>query len=144
MSFGQHVRVFICVVIMGVLVGFVLNAEDEVTDNVYIHAVKDGMLTNYEEVRVEEAFNQYFTSPYWCYYEARSGEHVVELSGEAIYKGVQGETYLQFILNEDATEFRVGALKFNGIVQDKDEKWQLVEAVYADWRNRQVVKHLPY
>lgn len=136
MSFANHVRVFICVVLMGLLCGYVLNAENDVTDNAYIHAVKDGKLNEYREVVIKDAFNIYFGNAYWRYYEAKTGEHVVELSGRASYKGEKGDTILQFVINDAATEIRNAGLKFNGIVQDKNDKWQLIENVYANWHEQ--------
>lgn len=133
MSFTNHVRVFICVVFMGILCGYVLTANNDVTDNTYIRAVKDGKLVEYSDVVIKDAFNQYFKHAYWRYYEAKTGEHVVELSGEAIFKGEAGNTILQFVLNEPSSQIRIAGLKFNGIVQDKTDKWQLIDDVYAKW-----------
>ena len=144
MSFGQHIRVFICVVIMGVIVGFVMNGQDAKTDHRYIDVVKAGTLQDYDITTIEQAFNSYFTAATWHYYEARSGEHVVELSGNARYNEIDGEAFLQFVFDEhdddddDDGQFNVGALKFNGIVQQPEEKWQWIELIYTNWENQQV------
>lgn len=140
MSFGQHIRVFICVVIMGVIVGFVMNGQDADTDHRYIDVVKAGILQDYDITTIEQAFNSYFTETTWHYYEARSGEHVVELSGNAMYNEIDGEAFLQFVFDEhdDDGQFNVGALKFNDIVQQPEEKWQWIELVYENWENQQV------
>ena len=118
---------------MGVLVGYVYTAKSDVTDGVYIDAVKDGYVTEYLDVTVSNAFNYYFTEPYWRYYEAKTGEHVVELSGEITHAGEKGYAILQFIVNESATEFKVGAMKFNDVIQEKEDKFALVAHVYEDW-----------
>lgn len=140
MSFGQHIRVFICVVIMGVIVGFVMNGQDADTDHRYIDVVKAGTLQDYDITTIEQAFSSYFTETTWHYYEARSGEHVVELSGNARYNEIDGEAFLQFVFDEhdDDGQFNVGALKFNDIVQQPEEKWQWIELVYENWENQQV------
>lgn len=140
MSFGQHIRVFICVVIMGVIVGFVMNGQDADTDHRYIDVVKAGTLQDYDITTIEQAFSSYFTETTWHYYKARSGEHVVELSGNARYNEIDGEAFLQFVFDEhdDDGQFNVGALKFNDIVQQPEEKWQWIELVYENWENQQV------
>ena len=140
MSIGQHIRVFICVVIMGVIVGFVMNGQDTDTDHRYIDIVKAGTLQNYDETTIDQAFSSYFTAETWHYYEARSGEHVVELFGNARYNDIDGEAFLQFVFDEhdDDGQFSLGALKFNGIVQQPEEKWDWIELVYTNWENQQV------
>ncbi|MFJ7953410.1 hypothetical protein ACIQZG_18040 [Lysinibacillus sp. NPDC096418] len=140
MSLGNHIRVFICVVFMGVLVGYVYTAKRDVTDGVYIDAVKEGYVTEFSDVTVSTAFNYYFSEPYWRYYEAKTGEHVVELSGEITHSGESGHAVLQFIVNESATEFKVGAMKFNDVVQKKEDKFALVARVYEDWYAKQVAR----
>ena len=93
---------------MGVLVGYVYSAKRDVTDGVYIDAVKEGYMAKFPDVTVSTAFNYYFTEPYWRYYEAKTGEHVVELSGEITHSGESGHAILQFIVNECGHGIRGG------------------------------------
>ena len=53
---------------------------------------------------------------------------------------IYGEAFLQFVFDEhdDVGQFSLGALKFNGIVQQPEEKWQWIELVYTNWENQQV------
>ena len=134
-----QLRVVACVVFMGLLVGFVFTHDDDVTESPYIDVVKDGHLDHYSETTVSKAFNYYFIKPYWRYYEARTGEHVVELSGTAMYAGEEGEASLQFIVEDDQSAFQLGALKVNNIVQEREDKNTLIEAVYTAWNNSNVV-----
>lgn len=60
MSLGNHIRVFLCVVFMGVLVGYVFNAKKDITDHEYIDTVKEGYLENFSDVTVRNAFNYAF------------------------------------------------------------------------------------
>lgn len=138
LTLGNHFRVFICVVFMGVLVGYVFTAKNDVTNSVYIDTVKGGYLANFSDVTVKEAFNYAFTEPYWRYYKAKTGQHVVELSGEVSHLGEKGHAILQFVVNEDATDFRLGAIKFNEEVQSVEQKWILVGTIYDTWETKQV------
>ncbi|MGE6513532.1 hypothetical protein [Lysinibacillus sphaericus] len=141
LSLGNHFRVFVCVVFMGVLVGYVYNTKKDVTDNVYIDAVKQGYLANYTDVTVRDAFNYAFIEPYWRYYEAKTGQHVVELSGETSHSGEVGHAVLQFVVNEEATEFTLFAMKFNDSVLDLEQRWTLVVTVYETWQMKQLAYH---
>ncbi|QDQ03262.1 hypothetical protein FOH38_24100 [Lysinibacillus fusiformis] len=138
MSLGNHFRVFVCVVFMGVLVGYVFNAKKDVTDNPFIEAVKEGYLADYSDVTVRNAFNYAFKEPYWRYYEAKTGQHVVELSGEIAHLGKQGHAILQFVVNEEETGFTLFAMKFNDSVLDMEQKWTFIGAVYATWQMKQL------
>ncbi|MFJ7405596.1 MULTISPECIES: hypothetical protein [unclassified Lysinibacillus] len=138
MSLGNHFRVFVCVVFMGVLVGYVFNAKKDITDNVYIDTVKEGYLIDFADVKVRDAFNYAFTEPYWRYYKAKTGQHVVELSGDILFSDEKGHAILQFIVNEEATEFKLFAMKFNDVVLDSEQKGTLVGIVYETWEMKQL------
>ncbi|MFJ7662578.1 hypothetical protein ACIQXW_09265 [Lysinibacillus sp. NPDC097162] len=138
MSLGNHFRVFVCVVFMGVLVGYVFNAKKDITDNVYIDTVKEGYLVDFADVKVRDAFNYAFTEPYWRYYKAKTGQHVVELSGDILFSDEKGHAILQFIVNEEATEFKLFAMKFNDVVLDSKQKGMLVGIVYETWEMKQL------
>ncbi|WP_409369744.1 hypothetical protein [Lysinibacillus sp. 38-6] len=138
MSLGNHFRVFLCVVLMGVLVGYVFNAKKDVTDNIYIDTVKEGYLIDFADVKVRDAFNYAFTEPYWRYYKAKTGQHVVELSGDIVFLGEQGHAILQFIVTEDAKEFQLFASKFNDVVLNSQQKGTLVGMVYETWEMKQL------
>ncbi|WP_245622802.1 hypothetical protein [Lysinibacillus contaminans] len=139
LSLGNHFRVFMCVVFMGVLVGYVYTAKKDVTDNVYIDTVKGGHLTGFSEVTVRDAFNHALTEPYWRYYKAKTGQHVVELSGGISHSGEKGRAVIQFIVEGESTVFTLGAMKFNEVVQDVEQKWTLIGNVYDTWHARQLV-----
>ncbi|MEK5332526.1 hypothetical protein [Lysinibacillus sp. FSL W8-0992] len=138
MSLGNHFRVFVCVVFMGVLVGYVFNAKKDITDNVYIDTVKEGYLVDFADVKVRDAFNYAFTEPYWRYYKAKTGQHVVELSGDILFSDEKGHAILQFIVNEEVTEFKLFAMKFNDVVLDSKQKGMLVGIVYETWEMKQL------
>ncbi|OEC00711.1 hypothetical protein GY31_17975 [Lysinibacillus sphaericus] len=138
MSLGNHFRIFVCVVFMGVLVGYVFNAKKDITDNVYIDSVKEGYLVDFTDVKVRDAFNYAFTEPYWRYYEAKTGQHVVELSGDIVFLEEKGHAILQFVVNEEANEFKLFAMKFNDEVLDSQQKGTLIGMVYETWEMKQL------
>ncbi|MGE7111691.1 hypothetical protein [Lysinibacillus sp. NPDC047702] len=138
MSLTNHLRVFICVVFMGVLVGYVFNAKKDITDNEYIEVVKEGYLSNFSDVTVRNAFNYAFFEPYWRYYEAKTGEHVVELSGDITFQGKKGHVILQFVVDEQNLAFSAHAMKFNEAVLSVEQKNNLIGMVYKTWQMKQL------
>ena len=136
LSLANHFRVFMCVVFMGVLVGCVYTIKKDVTDNEYIAAVKGGYLNGFSDVTVREAFNHALIEPYWRYYQAKTGQHVVELSGRMSHSGQKGHAIVQFVVDEDRRYFKLGAMKFNEVVQDVEQKWTFVGNVYDNWYSR--------
>ncbi len=138
MSLGNHIRVFLCVVFMGVLVGYVFNAKKDITDHDYIDLVKEGYLENFSDVTVRNAFNYAFFEPYWRYYQAKTGEHVVELSGDITFQDEKGHAILQFVVTEETQQFSLQAMKFNDVVFNQQQKQKLVSLVYRTWENKQL------
>ncbi|MFD4491245.1 hypothetical protein [Lysinibacillus fusiformis] len=138
MSLGNHIRVFLCVVFMGMLVGYVFNAKKDITDHEYIDIVKEGYLENFSDVTVRNAFNYAFFEPYWRYYQAKTGEQVVELSGDITFQDEKGHAILQFVVDEQTTQFSLRAMKFNENVLNAEQKQKLVGMVYQMWEMKQL------
>jgi len=122
---------------MGVLVGYVFNAKKDITDNEYIEVVKEGYLSNFSDVTVRNAFNYAFFEPYWRYYEAKTGEHVVELSGDITFQGKKGHAILQFVVDEQNLAFSAHAMMFNDAVLGVEQKNNLIGMVYKTWQMKQ-------
>jgi hypothetical protein len=83
--------------------------------NPKVDFVKEGTLDGYPDVTVGEAFEQFFGNPHWEFFEAETGESVIEFTGDCTYQEVDVEANLQFILHDDT--FEVGALSFNEVPQ---------------------------
>lgn len=127
LTLGQHIRVFACVVVMGCIVGYVLNASDIETDSPYIDYIKAAQLPFTEDQYIGDVFHAYFEMTHWEYFTARKGQHVVQ------FTGTHGEQQLvfQFIIAKDRTSFELGAIKYNGLVLTTEEKWAYVKQLAA-------------
>jgi hypothetical protein len=123
---------------MGMLVGYVFNAKKDITDHEYIDIVKEGYLENFSDVTVRNAFNYAFFEPYWRYYQAKTGEQVVELSGDITFQDEKGHAILQFVVDEQTTQFSLRAMKFNENVLNAEQKQKLVGMVYQTWEMKQL------
>jgi len=123
---------------MGMLVGYVFNAKKDITDHEYIDIVKEGYLENFSDVTVRNAFNYAFFEPYWRYYQAKTGEQVVELSGDITFQDEKGHAVLQFVVDEQTKQFSLRAMKFNENVLNAEQKLKLVGMVYQTWEMKQL------
>lgn len=123
MSIGQHIRVFVCIVFMGLLVGYVLNGTEIEHESKYIDYVQIQPWPYNTDLTIAELLEQHFDQLYWEYYIARTGQHVVQLTAHT--KDVP--TIVQFIVQEDLTSYQFGAIKLNEITLSKDKKWLYVQ-----------------
>ncbi|MBE4907866.1 hypothetical protein IMZ08_07340 [Bacillus luteolus] len=101
-------------------------------DNEFLLSVKGGQLNSYPDIIIEEAFNSFFSSPTWKYFEAETGEHVVEFTGYCFYMEKKVKAKLQFLVVEGVDSFEIGALEFNDVPQNELTKIELIKAIYED------------
>jgi hypothetical protein len=87
-------------------------------DNPYVLSVKGGYLTDNPDQLFGETFEDFFGSPTWKYFEAESGEDIVEFTGYMMYAETEVKARFQFIVLEDET-FEISALSFNDVPQNK-------------------------
>lgn len=90
----------------------VVDSTDE-----HVVGVKNGYPAAYPSITYGQAFDEFFSSPTWRYFEADSGEDVVEFTGWCTYQEAEVKARLQFILSEDGQSFSQGALSFNDVPQ---------------------------
>ena len=91
----------------------ITDKEDE-----HVLYVKNGCPLSYPNISYGEAFGEFFDDPTWKYFEADTGEDVVEFTGYCIYKDTKVKARLQFVLDMKAGTFTQGALSFNDVPQN--------------------------
>jgi len=101
-------------------------------DNEILLSVKNGTLTDYPNIKIDDAFTKFFTSPTWKYFQAETGEHVVEFTGYCTYVEKEVKAKLQFLVEEGKGNFEIGALEFNEVPQNEFNKLALIAAIYED------------
>ncbi|MET3290926.1 UNVERIFIED_CONTAM: Ca2+/Na+ antiporter [Brevibacillus sp. OAP136] len=99
-------------------------------DNKYVLGVKNGYPENYPDKTYNQAFENFFGNPNWKYFNATTGEKVVEFTGYCTYQNVEVKAKIQFILSTDETSFEVGALSFNDVPQNELTKASLLKTVF--------------
>lgn len=87
-------------------------------DSAEVLSVKNGYLTDYSStVTVGRAFDEFLSNPIWQYFDADTGEKVVQVNGTCTYNDKSVEVKVQFILNDDDT-FKIHVLAINDIEQN--------------------------
>ena len=98
-------------------------------DNEFVLSVKEGSLSSYD-VKFKDAFANFFSSPTWKYFQAETGEQVVEFTGYCTYMEKKVKAKLQFIVEEGKESFEIGALEFNDVPQNELITAALIQAIY--------------
>jgi hypothetical protein len=99
-------------------------------DNEFLVLVKGGNLQSYPDIELEAAFADFFSTPKWKYFEAETGEHVVEFTGYCTYMEKKVKAKIQFLVEEGADTFEMGALEFNEVPQDELIKAALISKIF--------------
>lgn len=108
----------------------ILDSSDE-----HVLGVKTGHPNTYPDITYGDAFDNFFGTPTWKYFEADTGEDVVEFTGYCTYHDVEVKARLQFILAEDGT-ITYGAMSFNDVPQTELITIAMLEAAFEDYMER--------
>lgn len=114
------------------------NIADKEDENVL--SVKNGYPENYPDITFGDAFDNFFGSPTWKYFEGENGEDVVEFTGYCTYQDVEVKARLQFILNGDGT-FTSGALSFNDVPQSQLITSAMLEKAFEQYRQSNIANN---
>nr|WP_215701884.1 YARHG domain-containing protein [Clostridium sp. MCC344] len=112
----------------------VVQAEDK-----HVLMVKNGHPQSYPNCPYGKVFDEFFGSPTWTYFNADSGEDVVEFTGYCTYRDAEVKARLQFILNEEEGTFQSGALSFNDVPQIELVTVSMIEKAFQSYmENHQI------
>lgn len=99
----------------------------------HVQGVKNGYPLAYPNITYGQAFDNFFSDPAWEYFEAESGEDVVEFTGGCVYQDTEVDARLQFIISEDGSTFEQGALSFNDVPQSDIITSALICRAFEDY-----------
>lgn len=105
----------------------ILDSDDE-----HVIGVKKGHPDLYPEITYGDAFDAFFGTPTWKYFEAENGKDVVEFTGYCTYHDAEVKARLQFILEEDGT-ISYGAMSFNDVPQSQLITAVMLEAAFEQY-----------
>lgn len=97
------------------------NSEEDDPDNKekkdkFIQTVKDARPESFSGCTYGKAFDEFFTSPQWDYFESTNGQNVVEFTGECMYAGSPTKARMQFTVSSSSV-VTTGALYYNNAPQ---------------------------
>ena len=113
----------------------VVDKEDE-----HVVGVKNGYPSAIPDITYGQAFENFFGSPTWKYFEGENGEQVVEFTGYCTYQDVKVKARMQFLLSEDGKSFETGALSFNDVPQSTLIANGLVYKAFEEYANAHDIK----
>lgn len=89
--------------------------KDEKKDK-FIQTVKNAHPESFSGCTYGKAFDEFFTSPQWDYFESTNGQDVVEFTGECMYAGSPTKARMQFTVSSSSV-VTTGALYYNNAPQ---------------------------
>lgn len=112
----------------------VLQSEDE-----HVLGVKNGTSSKYPGVTYGEAFEKFFGSPTWRYFEGTTKDEngkersasVVEFTGDCIYSDVEVKACIQFELDKGGETFKASYLSLNDVPQNAFVLSALIDKVFT-------------
>jgi hypothetical protein len=108
-------------------VGDLASKNDE-----HVQAVKYGTFPDYPDIKLGDAFENFFASPKWKYFVSTEGKDVIEFTGFCTYGDSEVKARFQFTLLGD-NSFETGALSFNDVPQDTLTSNVLLQKVFEDY-----------
>ncbi len=109
---------------------YVYGPEEEITDNTYIDYIKTVSLDENSNTTIEQALENYCTESKWVYFETQDGQPVVEFKGECPVNGTSEPVNLQFTVDEDLKNYKVGVLLIDHEQQEEAQRNAFIETVY--------------
>ena len=102
------------------------------SDSPEVLGVKNGYLSEYSTtVTVGDAIDGFLSTPMWQYFQADSGEKIVQCTGGCTYQEQNVEAKVQFQINDDDT-FKIYTIAFNDISQNLLVTAAFFEKIYED------------
>lgn len=93
--------------------------EHQEDENAYVKTVKEAQPETFPGCAYGAAFEEFFTSPQWEYFESTDGQNVVEFTGECMYAGARTKARMQFVVGKDNKTVSTGALYYNNTPQTR-------------------------
>lgn len=129
----------IVIAVAGIIIAFNSNNSSHSTyassysyESPYVTAVKDSTNSQYG-IKYGKAFNSFFTSPSWEYFQASTGEDVVEFTGGFSYNGSPATAKIQFVLDLDDGSFTAEYLSINGVSQNRLTLAAMIDKVFSSY-----------
>lgn len=108
----------------------------------HIETVKNAHPENFPRCTYGQAFEEFFTSPEWKYFESTDGRDIVEFSGNCLYAGAQTKTRLQFVIDKTSSAVTTGAMSYNGAPQTSTVISTSIETIFKQYADKHGISYL--
>lgn len=108
----------------------------------HIETVKNAHPENFPRCTYGQAFEEFFTSPEWKYFESTDGRDIVEFTGNCLYAGAQTKTRLQFVVDKANSSVTTGAMSYNGAPQTSTVISTSIETVFKQYADKHGISYL--
>ena len=110
------------------------------SNNENVLGVKNGSPLNYPGITYGEAFESFFSSPTWTYFEGtREGSDtvydIVEFTGNCTYMNEKVKALIQFELNNDDGTFYASYLSINDVPQSQIMLYGLIDKAFSEYKD---------
>jgi hypothetical protein len=116
--------------VLGAMLLFAGVADDE-----HITKVKNGSLSSHPGTPVGKALDHFLGHPQWTEGETKSGQQVVNVTGDVMFQGQRAKVLLQFMVNPEAGTFELYALELNGVGQNRLVQAAFMDKVFEEYRH---------
>lgn len=129
---AKRKRTIFWIIPIGVLVIFFyfFGPKKAVTDNNYIAYIKATPIVENSAVTTGDAFDNYCEKSGWEYFQTKMMEHVVEFKGECKIDDQVQPINLQYVVEKDQTDYRLGAMLVDGKQQSEQQRTAFLNTLY--------------
>lgn len=96
----------------------------------FVAYAEEAVLVDNSTYTFKETFTQYCEDGNWSYFETSKRHNVVEFEGKCAINGQPKQINLQLILEEDLTNYTIGAMLVDYEVQEDEDKMRIIEQIY--------------
>lgn len=107
----------------------------------HIEAVKNAYPENFPQCMYGKAFEEFFRSPEWKYFESTDGRDVVEFGGECMYAGAQTKVRLQLVVNMEDSTVTPAAMYYNGTPQPMNVITSSLENIFKQYADNHGIRY---
>lgn len=121
---GKKKRTIFWIIPIAVLVIFIyfFGPKKAVVDNDYIAYIQATPIIENSVVRTGDAFATYCEKSGWEYFQTKMMEHVVEFKGSCKVEDTVQPVNLQYVVEKDQTDYRLGAMLISGEQQSEQQR----------------------
>ena len=98
----------------------------------YVTLIKEARNSTYG-ITYGKAFDSFFSNPKWEYFQATTGEDVVEFTGGFLYSGSPATAKIQFVLDLKGGSFTASYLSINGQAQNWLMRVIMIQKVFESY-----------